>query len=137
MRPHINNRPQELFVTPQQQGLLEQHQSGLKSRGFWVERSDEKWFLCGVPQLKDTVFGVSDLEEMMAKLDLSNPDADIPYCEKLRSIYASKSCRSAVMIGDPIGPSEMRKIVDQMTCMSHPWNCPHGRPTVRVLARCY
>eukprot|EP01034_Spumella_vulgaris_P024390 gene24390-30734_t len=52
---------------------------------------------------------------------------------KLVSMFASRACRSAVMIGTALNGQEMRGIVDRMEGLAQPWNCPHGRPTMRHL----
>lgn len=39
-----------------------------------------------------------------------------------------------VMIGTALSASEMKKLVVHMGEIEHPWNCPHGRPTMRHLA---
>lgn len=52
---------------------------------------------------------------------------------KLMSLYASRACRSSVMIGKSLKKTEMVKIVRQMEGVIQPWNCPHGRPTLRHL----
>ena len=52
---------------------------------------------------------------------------------KLRSMFASRACRSAVMIGTALEPSKMKQIVSQLARLDQPWNCPHGRPTLRHL----
>jgi DNA mismatch repair protein PMS2 len=36
-----------------------------------------------------------------------------------------------VMIGTALDESRMRQLVDNMGTMDQPWNCPHGRPTMR------
>jgi DNA mismatch repair protein PMS2 len=51
----------------------------------------------------------------------------------LRSIYASKACRKSVMIGDSLNMSEMKRIITHLHEIQKPWNCPHGRPTMRHL----
>jgi DNA mismatch repair protein PMS2 len=38
------------------------------------------------------------------------------------------------MVGKTLTTSQMRKVVDHMGEMEKPWNCPHGRPTMRHLA---
>jgi len=53
---------------------------------------------------------------------------------KLVAMYASRACRSAIMIGTCMKTSEMRSIVDRLEHVEQPWNCPHGRPTIRHLA---
>lgn len=56
---------------------------------------------------------------------------------KLIAKYASRACRSAVMIGCALQPQEMRTIVDNLGKIDQPWNCPHGRPTLRHLCSGY
>lgn len=53
---------------------------------------------------------------------------------KLVSMYASRACRTAVMIGTALTMADMKKIVGKLQGIEQPWNCPHGRPTVRHLA---
>lgn len=48
-------------------------------------------------------------------------------------ILASKACRSAVMIGDPLSPQRQIGILRRMAGLQLPFNCPHGRPTMRHL----
>lgn len=43
------------------------------------------------------------------------------------------SC-AQVMIGTALSTSEMKQLVTRMGEMEHPWNCPHGRPTLRHVA---
>lgn len=52
---------------------------------------------------------------------------------KLMSMFASRACRSAVMIGTALKSNEMKSIVSQLQHIEQPWNCPHGRPTMRHL----
>lgn len=51
----------------------------------------------------------------------------------LRKLYASKACRKSVMIGDSLNMGEMKRIVTHLSEIEKPWNCPHGRPTMRHL----
>eukprot|EP00039_Didymoeca_costata_P023879 m.8578 g.8578 ORF g.8578 m.8578 type:complete len:899 (-) comp3926_c0_seq1:73-2769(-) len=82
-----------------------------------------------IPISKGTLFGFSDVEEMLFLL------ADRPgvMCRpsRLRSMFAMRACRSSVMIGTALSKTKMREIVDHMGTMEQPWNCPHGRPTMR------
>ncbi|KAL8272375.1 hypothetical protein Esti_003665 [Eimeria stiedai] len=48
-------------------------------------------------------------------------------------ILASKACRSAVMIGDALAPHRQLAILRRMASLQLPFNCPHGRPTMRHL----
>mmetsp|Transcript_4494 Transcript_4494/g.4650 ORF Transcript_4494/g.4650 Transcript_4494/m.4650 type:complete len:145 (+) Transcript_4494:2-436(+) len=52
---------------------------------------------------------------------------------KLVSIFASRACRSAIMIGTAMQRNEMKAVVNKLEHIDQPWNCPHGRPTMRHL----
>ena len=53
---------------------------------------------------------------------------------KLKKMLASRACRSAIMVGDPLNRPQMRKIADNLAKLQSPWNCPHGRPTMIKMA---
>ncbi|KAJ2904469.1 hypothetical protein MKZ38_008000 [Zalerion maritima] len=57
----------------------------------------------------------------------------IPRPSKVRKMFAMRACRSSVMIGRALTKGQMTKLVRQMGGMDKPWNCPHGRPTMRHL----
>lgn len=50
---------------------------------------------------------------------------------KLVAKYASRACRTAVMIGTGLQIFQMKTIVNHLGTLEQPWNCPHGRPTIR------
>ena len=52
---------------------------------------------------------------------------------KLVSMFASRACRSAIMIGTALQHREMKSIVEKLAGIEQPWNCPHGRPTMKHL----
>ncbi len=49
----------------------------------------------------------------------------------LRAFYASKACRKSIMIGDSLNMKEMKRVINHLNEIDKPWNCPHGRPTMR------
>ena len=46
---------------------------------------------------------------------------------------ATKACRMSVMIGTSLTYNQMQSVVHSMGSILSPWNCPHGRPTMRFL----
>jgi len=50
---------------------------------------------------------------------------------KAVAMFASRACRSSVMIGDSLSKQEMEQIVRKLDSLEQPWDCPHGRPTIR------
>eukprot|EP00116_Pleurobrachia_bachei_P002005 sb/3462267/ len=90
--------------------------------------------LTALPRSKSLVFDEGDVEEL---LWLLSEDTTINR-ENLRPskvfrMFASRACRSAVMVGTALSGARMGEIVGNMGDMDHPWNCPHGRPTMRHL----
>lgn len=66
--------------------------------------------------------------------DKAAPDKrSIPRLPKLVAMYASRACRSAIMIGSAMKLPEMDRVVHRLEGVEQPWNCPHGRPTLRHL----
>jgi DNA mismatch repair protein PMS2 len=54
---------------------------------------------------------------------------------KAIAMFASRACRGSIMIGQALSQNDMDRIVKRLKDVEHPWNCPHGRPTMRhVLA---
>lgn len=53
---------------------------------------------------------------------------------RVRSMLAMRACRSSIMIGKTLDMRTMRRILDHLAELDSPWNCPHGRPTMRHLA---
>lgn len=52
---------------------------------------------------------------------------------KVRTMLASRACRSAIMIGDALNKAQMQRVLARMSELHAPWNCIHGRPTMRHL----
>lgn len=87
--------------------------------------------LVALPFSKMSVFGPSDVHELVALL----AEAPGTHCRlpKLRAMFAMRACRSSTMIGTALDAPKMRQLVRQLAALDQPWNCPHGRPTLRHL----
>ena len=51
----------------------------------------------------------------------------------LEDALASLACHSAVRFGDPLEPSEQRRLIEELASTTPDATCPHGRPTRLVL----
>ncbi|XP_070579403.1 mismatch repair endonuclease PMS2-like isoform X2 [Ptychodera flava] len=87
--------------------------------------------LLSLPMSKNWTFGKEDIDELIFMLS----DAPGVTCRpsRVRQMFASRSCRKSVMIGTALNKAEMSKLVYHMGEIEQPWNCPHGRPTMRHL----
>ncbi|KAK6094653.1 ATP-binding mismatch repair protein, variant 2 [Batrachochytrium dendrobatidis] len=127
----------ELTLTYQQERLILQWKQSLRERGFvleQIEKDGRDYFqLIAVPHIRDLHLGIADLEEILAKLGPASGQR-VPHCTRTLKYFASKACRQATMIGDPLSYAKMCAIIENMGRIEQPWNCPHGRPTMRLLA---
>ena len=122
--------PQELRLDPGKREILKNQQLVLESLGFVF---DHDLRLTKVPQFGKLSLGPEDIDEILYILSEDNELSGNYQFPRVRSMLASKACRTAVMIGTSLNPSQMRAIIGHMSEMEHPWNCPHGRPTMRHL----
>ena len=125
---------QKLDLCPMSRSLLLDNLKTFQANGFEFEVSDEDIRLKTIPLSKNTIFGKSDIEELLHTLNEGGDvQGGIPRPSKVRAMFASRACRSSVMIGDVLSTKDMHKLVCQLSTLDQPWNCPHGRPTMRHL----
>ncbi|KAI6098784.1 hypothetical protein EDD16DRAFT_1498226 [Pisolithus croceorrhizus] len=132
-------RPQSLNLTAADELVALENIDVLKRNGFEVGPVEEesspsaRLHLIAQPVSKDTVFDMKDLEELIHLMQ-DRPKGTMVRCSKARAMFAMRACRRSVMIGRPLDKSRMTAIIRHMASMDQPWNCPHGRPTMRHLS---
>lgn len=119
--------------------------------------------LLSLPLSRETTFSLADLEELISLLgdnpttttttttttvaDTNSGDGEagdfdsssrlstryVPRPSKVRKMFAMRACRCSIMIGKALSRQQMETVVRHMGGMEKPWNCPHGRPTMRHL----
>ncbi len=136
-------RPKQIDLTAVEEEILIENSFALEKNGFLVtvDTSDDepigqKCKLIGLPLSKEITFGLEDLEELLHLLAESPGSSQlslVPRPSKVRKMFAMRACRSSIMIGKPLTEAKMRTVVSHMGEIDKPWNCPHGRPTMRHL----
>ncbi|RZC52527.1 hypothetical protein C5167_020954 [Papaver somniferum] len=142
-------QPMRLELTPEEEVIASMHMDIIRKNGFSLVEDlgappGHHFKLRAVPFSKNVTFGAEDVKELISALGDSHGDCSIVSSYKLdtadsicpprvRAMLASRACRSSVMIGDPLGKNEMQKILTHLAELRSPWNCPHGRPTMRHL----
>lgn len=112
----------------------------LRSNGFEVKVNDdalpgrgERVLLTAMPVSKETTFDIKDLEQLLHLLsEGAGPSAR---CTKARAMFAMRACRKSVMIGKALNKPQMTQLLRNMGTIDQPWNCPHGRPTMRHMVK--
>ncbi|WFD35497.1 ATP-binding mismatch repair protein [Malassezia cuniculi] len=107
-------QPQVVELAPADELVAAEHITQLRASGFVVTLDDDaqpgrRLRLHALPASRDTVYGVADLEELLAALR-DAPRATRVHCSKTRAIFASRACRKSIMIGAALEPSRMRTV---------------------------
>ncbi|XP_021527365.2 mismatch repair endonuclease PMS2 isoform X1 [Aotus nancymaae] len=129
--------PQTLNLTAVNETILIENLEIFRKNGFdfIIDESapvTQRAKLISLPTSKNWTFGPQDIDELIFMLS----DSPGVMCRpsRVKQMFASRACRKSVMIGTALNPSEMKKLITHMGEMDHPWNCPHGRPTMRHIA---
>lgn len=156
--------PQPLELTAVNEMIIIDNLSIFEMNGFRFDIDEERPVtqrikLMAKPFSKNWEFGREDIDELLFMLQEGDGNAfNIESCRpsRVRAMFASRACRSSVMVGTSLSKTDMRRLVDQMGTIDHPWvrlfeesilfdapltivyflnfqNCPHGRPTIRHL----
>lgn len=151
-------RPKPLEFSAGDELLALDNLDVLRQNGFEVQEASEsesqtrrpRLNLIAQPVSKSTVFDLRDLEELIHLMQ-DQPQGQMVRCSKARAMFAMRACRMSVMIGMPLTSKQMIsvspchrfvlsclfmgfQIVRNMGKMHQPWNCPHGRPTMRHMS---
>ncbi|KAJ6840967.1 DNA mismatch repair protein PMS1 isoform X1 [Iris pallida] len=143
-------QPIRLELSPEEEVVASMHMETIRKNGFVLIEDmnatpGHHFLLKALPFSKNITFGVDDLKDLISTLADSQGDCSVMSSYKtdtsdsicpsrVRSMLASRACRTSVMIGDQLTPKEMQNILQNLAHLKSPWNCPHGRPTMRHLA---
>ncbi|KAM9012398.1 mismatch repair endonuclease PMS2 [Ara ararauna] len=126
--------PQNLNLTAVNENILIENLEIFRKNGFDFIINENapvtrRVKLISLPTSKNWTFGPQDIDELIFMLS----DCPGVMCRpsRVRQMFASRACRKSVMIGTALNVQEMRKLITHMGEIEHPWNCPHGRPTMR------
>ncbi len=111
----------------------------LQDRLFWLMRVGFEVEIFGEDTLVfrsvPSEWGTKQLKMRLRNLVDRVLNSDIPSTpelmdENIFEALASEACHSSIRGGDRLEPVEAQELVHQLFHCDHPWNCPHGRPTV-------
>ena len=147
-------QPHYLELSTDAEKLLIENEQLLEKAGYEMQvvknrKAGTRVMLTSVPASKkqNKIFDSSDIDELLFILNENNISCCNESAENLnnlqklhqikpsslRAMYASKACRKSIMIGDSLNKFEMKRVVTHLSEIVKPWNCPHGRPTLRHL----
>lgn len=135
-------RPVTLDLTAVEEEIVLENNEALERNGFLVEIDTtgesmvgQRCKLVSLPLSKEVVFNIKDLDELIQLLAEAPGTGgfEVTRPSKVRKMFAMRACRSSIMIGKTLSWKQMEKVVAHMGTIDKPWNCPHGRPTMRHL----
>ncbi|KAK4134156.1 DNA mismatch repair protein MutL [Trichocladium antarcticum] len=136
-------QPKTLDLTALEEEIILEHVPALERNGFLVQADTSgarpvgaRIRLLSLPLSRETTFSLADLEELVGLLadsPTASGAATVPRPSRVRRMLAMRACRSSIMIGRALARRQMEAVVRHMGEMEKPWNCPHGRPTMRHL----
>lgn len=126
--------PEAIKFPAEHRLFLESQLESLSKLGFEVEIFGEDALLFrGIPpewnsrQIKPRLKNLVD--RILSQL-VRAQETPVLLDELLFESLASEACHSSVRAGDSLLPLEIEHLVSDLFRCEHPWNCPHGRPTV-------
>jgi DNA mismatch repair protein MutL len=137
--------PEVVKFPAEERATLEARLEWLTQLGFEAEVfGDDTALFRGVPAewglSRDLRTRLKNLVDRVLAQEASEPEprpglAALNMDESLFEALASEACHSAVRAGDRLETEEAASLIDQLFRCEHPWNCPHGRPTVVKVPR--
>lgn len=132
--------PEAVRFAPEQRQRLLERLAWIQKLGFEAEIFGEDSLLFraipaewGTDSLRTRLKNLID--RLLATEVTEKNESALAVDESLFESLASEACHSAIRAGDALEPIEARAILGRLFECTHPWNCPHGRPTVVRLAR--
>ncbi|ETN37811.1 uncharacterized protein HMPREF1541_07434 [Cyphellophora europaea CBS 101466] len=136
-------KPVTLDLTAVEEEIVLENQPALEKNGFIIEVDTSgiqpvgrRCTLLSLPLSKEVVFDTRDLDELihlLSEAPMLGPESTVPRPSRVRKMFAMRACRSSIMIGKTLSKKQMKTVVSHMGTIDKPWNCPHGRPTMRHL----
>ncbi|KAF7559452.1 hypothetical protein G7046_g4695 [Stylonectria norvegica] len=136
-------QPKRLELTALEEEIVMQNMEAIEANGFKIrvdmsgdEPVGSRCQLLALPLSREITFTLTDLEELISLLGEESAESKhIPRPSKVRKMFAMRACRSSIMIGKALTQGKMETLVRHMGELDKPWNCPHGRPTMRHLCK--
>ncbi len=145
-------QPKYLELSPSAEHILKENISFLEKSGYelqictnrkignqimltCVPMSAQSSKLLDLKDIDELIFVLSENDMNTGSITTSSSEqsnlTDGLKSSSLRAFYASKACRKSIMIGDSLNMKEMKRVINHLSEIDKPWNCPHGRPTMR------
>lgn len=126
--------PEATRFAVEKRALIEERLEWFNSSGFEAEIFGEDTLLFrAIPSgwgSENLRVRLKNVLERVISMSEPNATTQLSIDEILFESLASEACHSAVRAGDRLEREEAITLVQKLFECEHPWNCPHGRPTI-------
>lgn len=111
--------------------LVDKHIETFSRFGFELQSHPNQDVLdiLSFPQYEDNQYGLAEFHELLRALKSCDSTESFQF-QKLRDLLASNACRYSIMIGQVLSEDQLISITRNLSTLTAPFNCPHGRPTL-------
>jgi DNA mismatch repair protein MutL len=126
--------PQVLELGPREAVLLQDRLDELAGLGLAIEPFGKNSFqVSRVPVVLGRTTGPDQVRALIDDiLRLGKPKHRESQVDAILKIMA---CRGSIKAGERLTPGQAEDLLRKLLRCEHPWNCPHGRPTIVGLTR--
>ena len=125
--------PIVLSLDAKEQEMLERYREDIQRLGYEIENfGGREYMISAVP---DNLFSI-DMKDLFIEMldDFSNlTGRETP--DLIMEKVASMSCKAAVKGNDALSLPEIDALIEELLTLDHPFNCPHGRPTIIAMSK--
>lgn len=147
---NLGKLPQKPLLFPEIIELNDNHK-----RLVLEKREDLQKIGFSIEDMGPGAIQITDVPEMLSKFDIHeyiskiiDPDDDIEnnfnqfetyngvhLTKDIYLLLATTACHSSIRAGQKLSEIEMNNITSQLTTLTNPYNCPHGRPVLWELSK--
>ena len=135
----IQSQSQELLVpvildlSPREQSILPDIVPVLCEAGFTIEEfGGGSYAVRAIPVVLGRQVDPGAVRELLSAILAGNEKHGPSRADAIRKVVA---CRGAIKAGTPLSREQCRTLLNELRQTSHPFSCPHGRPTMVIFRK--
>jgi DNA mismatch repair protein MutL len=125
--------PVILELSPRERSILPEIMPVLGEAGFSVEEfGGGSYAIRAIPVVLGRQVAPGAVRELLSAILTGGEKQGPSRADDIRKIVA---CRGAIKAGTPLSREECRTLLNELRQTSHPFSCPHGRPTMVIFRK--
>lgn len=125
--------PVIVTLSGQEQQILIENQKVFEALGFETEPfGGNEYALRSVPT---DLYGCREREMFLQVLESLAEGSGFGNLRTIEEKIASMACKASVKGNQRISQAEAERLIDELLLLDHPYQCPHGRPTIVAITK--